>query len=443
MPEHRLASGRIFFEGLTRLGQALGYHVESEQPVDRRTTNPQAVDIAWFGAPKQKFPLFIFEIESRPTNSMANNATKIFGKPTSTFEKPLFFFHIVITGGSTSERIDDLIGSFGYFNYGVYRISLGETNKLLTDIVNQHIRIRDSVNIISIAHLLESEPWSHVSREYLLTHIEDLEFSRTIEYILPSYATLSISDEFYQDQFTRYLKKVWQGDVLKPPKARFNTYFGSIWPALIYLAILASSEGDESITFDSSLEKYQGSSYFPTTIGPHFGLDRDYDMFIIGAAPAYLALIAALMRDHKNAVRYICEQVRIITDYLGGMSGVYSFISASWLLHISSADKTCFDIFNWARCHINERGGAPQELVLKPTILFDDPTNDEDWMSYFEEGSSPEPVPDQNLFIRNVNAKPLAPAIRRRRAVTLGIRTLLDEPGRDGWLSSLVSVLHA
>ncbi len=62
MSEHKLPPGKRLIAGLTALGEALGYHVQQEFPVDRkRTRNSPAVDLAWFMEAGQPFPLFIFE----------------------------------------------------------------------------------------------------------------------------------------------------------------------------------------------------------------------------------------------------------------------------------------------------------------------------------------------------------------------------------------------
>jgi len=61
------------------LGRALDYFVESEKSVVFHQNNPPAVDIAWLAEEGQKFPLMIFEVESKATNSIANNVVKVFG----------------------------------------------------------------------------------------------------------------------------------------------------------------------------------------------------------------------------------------------------------------------------------------------------------------------------------------------------------------------------
>src|SRR5688500_7812803 len=98
MGEHSTTASLNLIDFLTSLGDGLGYHTDTEFPMSEKSFGGQAIDIAWFNEKGSKFPLFIFEIESTSNNSIANNPTKIFGKDSKVFEKPLFFFHIIIDG---------------------------------------------------------------------------------------------------------------------------------------------------------------------------------------------------------------------------------------------------------------------------------------------------------------------------------------------------------
>src|SRR4051812_13898206 len=105
MPEHILPEGRRVIEALTALGQALAYATEPERAIG---PSGAAVDLAWYAAQDQSVPLFIFEVESRPTSSMANNAVKVFGRDSEDLVKPLFFFHVLLSGGGDNDRIAGL-----------------------------------------------------------------------------------------------------------------------------------------------------------------------------------------------------------------------------------------------------------------------------------------------------------------------------------------------
>ena len=141
MPEHKLDTGINFIDGINELGLILGYHTQTEKTVDMTKQNSPAVDLAWFKEENQKFPLFIFEVESSATNGMTYNPMKVFSKKNEKFEKPLFFFQLVLNGGQDSSRVDDLKETYGTYNYRIYRISTGESQKFLFDIIEQHRRI--------------------------------------------------------------------------------------------------------------------------------------------------------------------------------------------------------------------------------------------------------------------------------------------------------------
>src|SRR4051812_44557182 len=119
MGEHKLETGINFIEGLKQLGSIMGYHIQSELSLDSSTHHSPAVDLAWFKEKNQKFPLFIFEVESAATNGMAYNPLKVFSKKNEKFEKPLFFFQVILKEGQNSAKVNDLKEMFGTHNYRV------------------------------------------------------------------------------------------------------------------------------------------------------------------------------------------------------------------------------------------------------------------------------------------------------------------------------------
>jgi hypothetical protein len=78
MADHKLPAGKQLIQGIAHLGTVLGYHVKKEFPVDEPTYGESpAVDVAWFSQKGNRFPLFIFEVESKATNGMTNNPLKV------------------------------------------------------------------------------------------------------------------------------------------------------------------------------------------------------------------------------------------------------------------------------------------------------------------------------------------------------------------------------
>lgn len=162
MSAHSLPEGNKLIEGLARLGQALGYYVKAEQPVDDRPFNSAAVDVAWFKEEGQAYPLMIFEVESKATNSAANNPIKVFAQDNKTFEKPLFFFHVFLKAGVNNARLKNLRALFGTHNYRTYTLSGGATQTLLEDVLSQHRRLFGEVSLANLCDELSTTVWAAV-----------------------------------------------------------------------------------------------------------------------------------------------------------------------------------------------------------------------------------------------------------------------------------------
>src|SRR5690349_18010236 len=103
MARHALQSSSDVIEALAQLGKAVGYQPVTEFAIDASAEKRQAIDVVWKQDGEQKFPLFVFEVESVASNSAANNALKVFSK--ASFEKPLFFFHVFVKAGTQSSRL--------------------------------------------------------------------------------------------------------------------------------------------------------------------------------------------------------------------------------------------------------------------------------------------------------------------------------------------------
>ena len=207
MPKHILAPGIDVIDGIAVLGEVLGYRVVGEHPVSTSGRAPSAVDVAWFGDDGQEFPLMIFEVETRPTNAMAFNPLKVFAVSNEEFEKPLFFFHIVVSRGKHSEKIRLLQEQFGKHNYRNYRMATGDRERLIRDILSQHRRIRNGISIPSLLRGLSGDFWRSTDVEMVLRHIETLDFESRSGNILREYAQLSLADTTFISHFLRYLRQ--------------------------------------------------------------------------------------------------------------------------------------------------------------------------------------------------------------------------------------------
>lgn len=180
MAEHKLAAGRSLIGALGALGEALGYHVAREHPVELDRNNSPAVDIAWFAESGQAYPLMIFEVESRATSSIANNATKVFGQPSTRFEKPLFFFHIVVRSADTA-RLNVLERLFGTYNYRSFNLSERPLVEVLEAALAQHRRIRRTVSLLPLRSCLDLDGWRGVTPQDLIRILGTLTFEADFE----------------------------------------------------------------------------------------------------------------------------------------------------------------------------------------------------------------------------------------------------------------------
>lgn len=368
MAEHKLEFGLQIIDKLFRLGEILGYHSEKEYPVDK--DNDSAVDIAWLYEAGQKYPLFIFEIESATTNSIIANPSKIFGESNQKFEKPLFLFHLLLKGGQESGKISQLENLFGSHNYRIYRFSLDEELNLILDILTQHRRLTNSLNIFElISDLLEN--WKLLDIDKILLHIEFLEFEKDKGTILPSYALLTKKYSAIKPHFIRLLKlKIEKPKGLFESEA-YDTYLGNEWEIPIHLGMLSAFADDklEGKYFDD-FRNWQEKSYYIKQIGASYGLSRDYDLFILGMAGAVLGLTTILFYKVDKAREYIASELFDIIKNSGRFNPNVNIFNALWLLHIAPNSDKGKEYFEYAKEFINSNGGIPENIYNTPQTNY-------------------------------------------------------------------------
>lgn len=281
MATHKLALGKQLIQGIAQLGMVLGYYVEKEYPVDEAIYGESpAVDIAWFAQKNNDFPLFIFEVESKATNGIANNPLKVFAQENRVFEKPLFFFHVIAQGGANSSRPRNLESLYGKNNYRIYLVGVDSANDLIKDILSQHARLRSGVDYIALYQLLATDAWLHkVDYTKLLMHAACLELSK--KDVISSYVRICRGDTTIFSQLVELILKDSKEDFVNTV---FDSYLGAQWAIPIFTALLCglSESEDESRYWSSLLLKWQRESSFMPMITPALGLDRDYDEFILG-----------------------------------------------------------------------------------------------------------------------------------------------------------------
>lgn len=444
MTEHKLDAGKQIIEGLFNLGESLGYVVEKELPVERNRKNPPALDVAWLSEKGQEFPLMIFEVESKVTNAIANNPAKVFGKSNQSFEKPLFFFHVMVSGGQDTSRVDDLRRLFGSHNYRAYELASGKTTELVKDILGQHRRLTRKIDLIGVIKVLESQLWKDANLSEVIQHIENIGFERGHGTFLPRYAALSRNKPEFRQHFIRYLIARESALPYIEEDDRYESWIGSWWAAPIHLGILvlSSDEIQRKKFFYEKLINWQKDTLYGTKIGPHLGLDSDYTQAILGCAPPYWALIAVLMHDLPEAVKFIAEQCKLILLKIESGPLKYSFFTAMWLLHISASSELSLECFEYARNFINNNGGIPDDLLYYPKGYLELEVEDRnnDWL--LSSGSEFRPTPDIDEFKSKLAIAHSKSASFQVDAVLLAQEVLLDHGMPLEWSPKLTQLLQ-
>ena len=334
MADHKLVLGKELIEGIVHLGRVLGYHVEEEFPVDEATYGESpAVDVAWFSKKGNRFPLFIFEVESKATNGMTNNPLKVYAQENRAFEKPLFFFHIVAQGGVHSSRPRNLEAQYGKNNYRIYLVGSDSANNLIKDVLNQHSRVKNDVDYLSLHQLLSSKLWSNkVTYSELLMHSVGLGLSK--EEVISSYIRMSRTDS---DLFPDFIQLITDDSKHEFSNTILDSYLGSQWHVPILCSILCgvSEDNDKSDYWSSMLVEWQRNNVYMPMITPSFGLSRDYDEFILGCAPQLICLCVVLS---SNKGEFQSDLIKALEESLDKVGICWAGLNtAIYLLHISAA----------------------------------------------------------------------------------------------------------
>ena len=361
MTTHKLKLGKELIESLYQLGKTLKYHVEKEFPVQDSSSNPPAIDVAWFANKNDSFPLFIFEVESNATNSIANNPLKVFSQDNKEFEKPLFYFHVVAKGGKNSSRIKNLELQYGRNNYRIYLVGNDSATSLLKDIINQHSRIRNEFDYSGIHKLLISGYWSsHANYVEILKHAASLELSERT--IVSSYISLCRKDPLLIKDLILIIETAssldWQNaDCL-------DSYLGQSWSIPIFCSLLIgqSKNSNDLKKWNDKLLQWQHSTNIPQ-ITPAFGLSCDYDEFILSCAPQLITLCIVLAKGQGTFCK---EFINILLETLNKVGCNWAGLnSAIYLLHLS-ARLNLKKEYNFSKTYIEEYANLSYNNIIKP-----------------------------------------------------------------------------
>ena len=435
MSEHKLQPGKLAIERLSSLGRGLGYFVQCEETIRSDMRTPPAIDVAWKKDEEQDFPLMIFEVESSAGNTIANNALKVFSQTNQDFEKPLFFFHLVMRAGKHTSRIDALRKQYGTSNYRVYRLDTKEATNLIQDIISQHRRLSLHLDVVLICCLLR-DGWEGLDLGAILDHAESLHFDTTF---LAEYARLSVIDGWFLNRFVGRLSKLEDAELLRCLSVKYETFLGVSWHAPIHLAMLARAKNESADLFLKRLRDWQEKSYPCTMIGPHFGMSRDYDQFILCISSGLWSSIAAIF-GNADARRYIAEQMHVICEQLRGAQDRFALYAGVWLLHVSASVGDT-GRFEYARSLVNDRGGISPRCVSDPPFLvpsFEDLDKCE-WDELLLNEKTL--VPPMEHFIEGTYRR-VCDSVGDK-AMRLGIGMLIEPEWSDWFGSSTVAILES
>lgn len=438
MPEHVLPAGRELIAALGMLGEALGYVVETEFPIDREKPHTQAIDVAWMRDEEQRFPLMVFEVESTASNAAANNPLKLYSK--RQFEKPLFFFHVFVDAGRDTSRLHDLTEEYGRMNYRTYTLSHDGPGALVCDILAQHRRLTDRLDVVAFVETLRGGCLGGVDCHSVLAHTESLGFNGGRGTTLPSYATLGATAPDFLEDFRRYLVARRTGNA-KREMDRYPSYFGENWATPLHLGILSSLQPDPSSPnyFDAFRRWHEEPGGPFLRVGPWFGLNMDFDDFLAYYSAPFFALLAALMADVTGAARYLAGQLgTVLGEVRADRVAVRSHI-ASWALHLYASDAHARCEFEALRERVNADGGLAGRFLWQPyggvPFAHLDPVTDAAF------GADRVPVPSFEEFRSGLHA-PVDAVTRRRTAARLALRLLCTDETMIALGEELLPLLH-
>lgn len=378
MPEHVLDPGLRVIEAIAELGECLGYEVERERSVGRRGA---AVDLAWYAAGDKWMPLMIFEVESKASSGMANNAMKVLSKDVDDFVKPLFLFHVILKGSAANERIANLRRQWGSHNYRVYTLGLeGEVQRLVLDVLSQHRRVTKEIDVESVSASLEVGTWESVDQIAVLSKLKALNFSANY---LGGLARVGLRNPSLTSPYIDSLESIHlRGEEVN---GRYGGFIGDYIPGLLEISMLIAYERITDPEGSRKLEEWQErSGYGMRTIGPYFGLSRDYDSFVLGVAPFVYGMASMILRGRPQSYRWLTMDLQSIVkqEQKQEISEFSILPGALWLLHISASGLATLppqcdvgsDIesaFEFARVLINDSGGIPVNVLDSPPDYVD------------------------------------------------------------------------
>jgi hypothetical protein len=120
----------------------------------------------------------------------------------------------------------------------------------------------------------------------------------------------------------------------------YGTYLGQHFAAILEVTLLVG----EGVVPDEQgaylLNAWQEASGLGLRqIGSYFGLNRDYDQFIVGAAPLFFAVAAVLCRNRWQTKAWITQELDVLIqgEDDAGVQIPYTTAARIWLLHLAAS----------------------------------------------------------------------------------------------------------
>lgn len=373
MGEHKSIKSKILIKFFVQLGEILDYYVYPEYQMSSGAIGSQAIDIAWLKDDASKFPLMIFEIESSSNNAITTNPAKIYGKDSIAFEKPLFFFHIIIDAAEKSQKYSDLMGLFGKHNYDIFCINKDSMNDLLVKIISQHRRINEWTQLEGMISLILSNDKVKelISLDIILPRIEMLIHDNQSHSLGEIYANIAVENKEFVDEYIKFLVRAHEKDMLDA--LDYQEYCSSIISTMINIGLLCYShvQHKKNIDYIDLLQKYQNRHGYLQTIDYLPGLNSDYDTFIQNHISFYLALTVTLLKDNLVSQKYILDiMLHIIRKIQPDEDYVFEH-HCSWALLVASSNSEFDSEYRYIKDLINQNGGIPKHILYGPSFIND------------------------------------------------------------------------
>jgi hypothetical protein len=428
---HKLGDGRDLIEDLVLLGKALGYVVREELPVEPRADAP-AVDVAWFRDGESRYPLFLLEVESLASNTMANNAVKVFSQSSTAFEKPLFFFHLVAKAGRRSSRMGALQQMFGSHNYRLYALDDDHGTAFVRDVLSQHRRLSNS---LAVGAVLEANR----NQKQLVPDLNDVLHHAWTLGLRGAYlrdCAMKAASTGLSDHAQAYISLVQRhrADSASSPDTGYASYLGHRFEEPIHSAMLAGRGTIDDRQAAEEILRWQGSESAMRQLGPYFGLARDYDELIRTLAGPVWALIVGIARRSPGVVNYAAEQLGWLVHEIRRARDRIPVFTAAWGLHVAASAKR-EDLFQTCSDVIAGYGGLRREaLFMLPGFL-----------DYETENAWPElSVGSSEVLPSMAELSALRAAIHQERhpsATTTAMRALTEEGYPGEWGADLLALV--